>query len=135
MLTPTQYAEIAQNEYQKKVFKIYVEYEKLLKRIGALDFNDLLLKAVKLFKENPQILSRWQNKLTHVFIDEWQDTNKVQYILTKQIVGSAENITAVGDSAQSIYSWRGADFRNINYLIKHNETTLRIIIQNFNSIV
>lgn len=118
MLTPAQFAEIAKGEWQEKVFKIYVEYEKLLKKTGALDFDDLLLKTVDLFEKNPQVLTRWQNKLTHVFVDEWQDTNKVQYTLTKQIVGKRENITAVGDAAQSIYSWRGADYKNINYLIQ-----------------
>ncbi|MFV1916972.1 MAG: ATP-dependent helicase [Patescibacteria group bacterium] len=118
MLTPTQYAEVAKDGWQEKVFKIYVEYEKLLKETGALDFDDLLLKAVKLFKTKPQVLNKWQNRLTHVFVDEWQDTNKIQYLLTKQIVGEAENITAVGDFSQSIYSWRGADYKNLNYLIR-----------------
>src|SRR3989338_3267182 len=108
MLTPAQYAEFLKSEWQEKVFKIWVEYEKLLKATGALDFDDLLLKTVQLFDQNPQTLDRWQNILTHVFVDEWQDTNKVQYKLTKQIVGSNENLTAVGDFAQSIYSWRGA---------------------------
>ena len=118
MLTPTQYAEFAQGEWQKKIFKIWIEYEKLLEKIGALDFDDLLLKAVKLFEASPQTLFRWQQMLTHVFVDEWQDTNKVQYKLIKQVVGDAKNLTAVGDASQSIYMWRGADFRNINYLMK-----------------
>lgn len=118
MLNPNQYGEIAKGDWQEMIFKIYVEYEKLLKKAGVLDFDDLLLKTVKLFKENPNIQNKWQNNLTHVFVDEWQDTNKIQYVLTKQIVGNNQNITAVGDAAQSIYSWRGADYRNINYLIK-----------------
>jgi len=118
MLSPTQFSEIAKGEWQEKVFKIYVEYEKLLKKTGALDFDDLLLKTVQLFNEYPKILSRWQGRLTHVFVDEWQDTNKVQYLLTEQIVGDKENLTAVGDASQSIYSWRGADYRNINYLMR-----------------
>jgi DNA helicase-2/ATP-dependent DNA helicase PcrA len=85
----------------------------------------LLIKNVKLFKEVPEILEKWQRTLTHIFVDEWQDTNKIQYALTKQLVGKKnlpasrqENITAVGDASQSIYSWRGADYRNINYLIR-----------------
>jgi len=118
MLTPSQYAELINEDRQEKIFKIWVEYEKLMKKARALDFDDLLLKTVKLFEESPQTLSRWQEMLTHVFVDEWQDTNKVQYKLTKQIVGERDNLTVVGDAAQSIYSWRGADFRNINYLIK-----------------
>jgi len=118
MLTPNQYAEFVRGEFQEKVFKIWLAYEKLLKEIGALDFDDLLLKTVNLFENNPQTLSKWQNLLTHVFVDEWQDTNKVQYKLTKQIVGDKKNLTAVGDASQSIYSWRGADYRNINNLMK-----------------
>lgn len=118
MLSPLQFGEIAQGEWQEKVFKIYLEYEKYLKKANGLDFNDLLLKTVHLFKENSDTLSKWQQKLTHVLVDEWQDTNKVQYELTKLIVGDNNNITVVGDAAQSIYSWRGADHRNITHLMR-----------------
>lgn len=118
MLTPSQYGEIVQGEWQEAVFKVYVEYEKYLKEAGALDFDDLLLKTVKLFDEENKILSKWQDQLTHVLVDEWQDTNKIQYILTKQVVGDRKNITAVGDFSQSIYSWRGADYKNLNHLMK-----------------
>jgi len=118
MITPNQYAELTQSDIQELVFKIYVEYEKYLKKSRALDFDDLLLKTEKLLSENKNILTKWQNKLTHVFVDEWQDTNKVQYLITKYIVGNNGNITAVGDASQSIYSWRGADYKNINYLIR-----------------
>jgi DNA helicase-2/ATP-dependent DNA helicase PcrA len=90
----------------------------MLKEIGALDFDDLLIKTVELFKSAPEVLTKWQKTLTHIFVDEWQDTNKIQYTLTKLLVGKGKNITAVGDASQSIYSWRGADFRNINYLIR-----------------
>lgn len=118
MLTPNQYAELVHGDWGEAVFKIYVAYENRLKEIGALDFDDLLIKTVVLFKENPPILKIWQERLTHLFVDEWQDTNKIQYLLTKLLVGKRKNITAVGDASQSIYSWRGADFRNINYLIR-----------------
>jgi DNA helicase-2/ATP-dependent DNA helicase PcrA len=118
MLTPTQYIELVQGDWGEAVFKVYVAYEKHLKEIGALDFDDLLARTVILLKENPQILKKWQEKLTHVFVDEWQDTNKIQYVLTRLLVGKRKNITAVGDASQSIYSWRHADYRNINYLIK-----------------
>ncbi|MGB6882133.1 MAG: UvrD-helicase domain-containing protein [Microgenomates group bacterium] len=118
MITPLQFGEIAQGEWQEQIFKIYLAYEKFLKKAGALDFDDLLLKSVYLFKEKPDILSGWQRKLTHIFVDEWQDTNKVQYELTKLIVGTRKNLTVVGDAAQSIYGWRGADHRNITYLMR-----------------
>ncbi len=118
MLSPLQFGENAKNDFDEKVFKIYSSYEKLLSGINALDFDDLLTKAVMLFEEKPQVLAKWQQKLTHILVDEWQDTNKIQYKLTKLLVGTSGNLTAVGDASQSIYSWRGADYRNINYLIK-----------------
>ena len=118
MLSPEEYKNFVRGEWQEVVGKVYPEYEKMLKEIGALDFDDLLIKTVKLFKEIPEILEKWQRTLTHIFVDEWQDTNKIQYTLTKLLVGKRKNITAVGDASQSIYSWRGADFRNINYLIR-----------------
>jgi DNA helicase-2/ATP-dependent DNA helicase PcrA len=118
MLSANQYAEFAKGDWQEVVFKVWVAYDKILKEVGALDFDDLLLKAVALFSKDNEVLSKWQERLTHIFVDEWQDTNKIQYALTKLLVGKRKNITAVGDASQSIYSWRGADFRNINYLIR-----------------
>ncbi len=118
MISPTEYLNLVRGEWQEIIAKVYERYEKELKENSALDFDDLLIKTVVLFKKAPDILSRWQRKLTHIFVDEWQDTNKIQYVLTKLLVGEGKNITAVGDASQSIYSWRGADFRNINYLIR-----------------
>ncbi|HKC04782.1 MAG TPA: UvrD-helicase domain-containing protein [Patescibacteria group bacterium] len=116
MMTPNEYTNFARGEWQEVVAKIYDKYEKTLKENGALDFDDLLIKTVVLFKEVPEVLAKWQENLTHIFVDEWQDTNKIQYALVKMLVGKRKNITAVGDASQSIYSWRGADFRNINNL-------------------
>lgn len=118
MLSPLQYSEFAKGNWQETVFKVYLAYDKLLHEIGALDFDDLLLKAVNLLQDDKETRLKWQEKLTHVLVDEWQDTNKAQYTLTKLIVGENKNITAVGDASQSIYSWRGADYRNINYLTR-----------------
>ena len=126
MLTPEEYKDFVRGEWQEVVAKVYPEYEKMLKEIGALDFDDLLIKTVKLFKEVPDILEKWQRTITHIFVDEWQDTNKIQYTLTKLLVGKRKNITAVGDASQSIYSWRGADYKNINYLI-HDYPGIKII--------
>jgi len=75
-------------------------------------------KSFPLSRLNPKILKKWQGILTHIFIDEWQDTNKIQYALTRLLVGKRKNITAVGDISQSIYGWRGADYKNVNYLIR-----------------
>lgn len=117
MLTPVLYSEFVQSDFQEKVFKIWNMYESEMTKMGALDFDDLLVKTVKLLKESKDTLAKWQDQLTQVLVDEWQDTNKVQYTLAKLIVGTGQNITAVGDASQSIYSWRGADYRNINNLI------------------
>jgi len=134
MLTPLKYGEFVQGEKQEKIFTVYTEYEKRLKEAGALDFDDLLLKAVELFDKEPSVLSRWQQKLSHILVDEWQDTNKVQYRLTKLLIGGSGNLTAVGDASQSIYSWRGADFRNINYLKSdYPDITIVNLDQNYRS--
>ncbi|MFC1649399.1 ATP-dependent helicase [Patescibacteria group bacterium] len=117
MLSPLQYGEIAKGDFQEAVFKVYVQYEILLRGIGALDFDDLLLKGVELLR-NKKMNAKWSSQLTHVLVDEWQDTNKIQYTLTKLLLGKDKNITAVGDASQSIYSWRGADYRNIDLLMK-----------------
>jgi DNA helicase-2/ATP-dependent DNA helicase PcrA len=118
MISPAEYKNFVRGEWQEIVSKVYEQYEKMLKEIGSLDFDDLLIKTVVLLKEVPEVLAKWQKRLTHIFVDEWQDTNKIQYSLTKLLVGKQRNITAVGDASQSIYSWRGADYKNINYLIK-----------------
>ena len=102
MLTPEEYKNFVRGEWQEVVSKVYEKYEKMLKEIGALDFDDLLIKTVVLFKEAPEILTKWQNQLTHIFVDEWQDTNKIQYSLTKLLVGKNRNITAVGDASQCL---------------------------------
>lgn len=119
MIGPEEYAEIAKGDWGEAVTKVYTSYAQTLKEIGALDFDDLLIKAVVLLKEAPQVREKWQKRLTHIFVDEWQDTNKIQYALTRLLVGDNKNLTVVGDASQSIYSWRGADFRNINNLIKN----------------
>jgi len=134
MLTPEEYKNFVRGEWQEIVAKVYSEYEKMLNNIGALDFDDLLIKTVKLFKEDQEVLQKWQRTLTHIFVDEWQDTNKIQYSLTKLLVGKRKNLTAVGDASQSIYSWRGADYRNINYLVRdYPEIKIINLEQNYRS--
>ena len=102
MISPLEYGEIAKGDKQEAIFKIYVNYQRYLKEANALDFDDLLLKAVELFDSSKDILNKWQYRLPYVFVDEWQDTNKIQYKLTRQIVGENRNITAVGDASQCV---------------------------------
>lgn len=134
LLTPLAYSEFANGERQRTIFKIWLEYEKIMKDSGALDFNDLLSKTVLLFDEHKDVLEKWKNRLTHTLVDEWQDTNKVQYKLTMLMAGSGENLTVVGDAAQSIYSWRGADYKNINNLSQDYPNTFVVNLeQNYRS--
>lgn len=98
---------------QVQAGKVYPAYERLLKENKALDFDDLIMKTVLLFQKYPEVLAKWQRQFKHVMIDEYQDTNTAQYELSKLLAKEHENICVVGDDWQSIYSWRGADFRNI----------------------
>ncbi len=112
-LSPRDYEAIAVYPNQKQTAKIYARYEAEKRASSALDFDDLLLETAKLFKENKVIRQKWQDKFQHILIDEYQDTNAVQYRLVRSLVNKQQNICVVGDDWQSIYSWRGADFTNI----------------------
>ncbi len=106
----------ADDDYHLQVAKLYREYQHRLLKQNAVDFDDLLIHAVTLFTHHPEILSRFQELFTHVLIDEYQDTNKAQYLLTKQLAQPQQNVYVVGDFSQSIYAWRGADYRNLFFL-------------------
>ena len=112
-VSPAEYAAEAYYQNQKQAARIYELYEKEKQKAGALDFDDLLLEAAKLFRKNPEIRKKWQDRFEHILIDEYQDTNAIQYQLIKSLVNESRNICVVGDDWQSIYSWRGADFTNI----------------------
>lgn len=100
-------------DYAVNYPEIYDEYNKRLRAANALDFNDLIIYTVKLLRDSPETLERLQSKWSHFMIDEYQDTNRAQYMLAKYLASASRNICVVGDDDQSIYSWRGADIRNI----------------------
>ncbi|MBR5939271.1 UvrD-helicase domain-containing protein, partial [Candidatus Saccharibacteria bacterium] len=110
---PDEYAIKAVYPNQKKIAKIFTQYETEKQKAGALDFDDLLLMELELFKKNPEVREKWRKRFKHILIDEYQDTNLVQYNIVKLLVNDERNICVVGDDWQSIYSWRGADFTNI----------------------
>ncbi|MEK7561955.1 MAG: UvrD-helicase domain-containing protein, partial [Patescibacteria group bacterium] len=113
MVGPSQFSETADGPVGKATAKVFVVYENLLKQNGALDFDDLIGRSVQLLKTQSGIRQKWQTQFKYVMIDEYQDTNAAQYLLVKLLTGLRNNIAVVGDDWQSIYSWRGADFRNI----------------------
>ena len=102
-----------QTHFEDQAAKVYLLYEEILTRNNGLDFDDLLVKAVHLLQNNPEILQRYQKRYLHILVDEFQDTNVSQYALAKLLAGKNRNICVVGDADQSIYSWRHADIRNI----------------------
>lgn len=114
LLSPADYHAICRGFFQESVAKIYTAYQTILKENDSLDFDDLLLKTIELFKTNPDVLSKYQHKFQYILIDEYQDTNQAQYLLAKLLSKTYQNICIVGDFSQSIYSWRGADFRNLS---------------------
>ena len=111
--TPEEYKEGAYYPNQRKIARIYQRYEEEKEAANALDFDDLLLRALKMFRENSEVREKWRERFKYILIDEYQDTNSVQYRLIKLLVNEKQNICVVGDDWQSIYSWRGADFTNI----------------------
>ena len=110
---PEEYAAGAFYPNQQNIAKVFRHYEEEKAKAGALDFDDLLLKELELFQKNLSVRKKWQEKFRHILIDEYQDTNMVQYSIVKLLVNERKNICVVGDDWQSIYSWRGADFTNI----------------------
>jgi DNA helicase-2/ATP-dependent DNA helicase PcrA len=113
LIPALEYPNYARGNFQETVARVYLGYQRLLLENGALDFDDLLSKTVQLFEKNPEILGKYQQKYQYVLVDEYQDTNKAQYLITKLLSGRWHNLCVVGDASQSIYMWRGADFRNI----------------------
>lgn len=113
LIDPKEYRTYAHGYFQSIVADVYEHYEKLLRRSDAVDFDDLIGLPVKLFKEHPELLEKYQEMFRYIMVDEYQDTNKAQYLLIKYLSTKHGNIFVVGDDSQSIYSWRGANFRNI----------------------
>lgn len=113
LLSPVDYAKAANDFYEEKAAQIYASYQEKLRQNNALDFDDLLLLTVQLLQENAEVREKYQDKFQYIMVDEYQDTNHVQYLLTKLLAGKHRNICVVGDADQSIYGWRGADIQNI----------------------
>lgn len=111
--TPEAYWREASDFFSQQVAKIYVAYQEKLRANNAVDFDDLLLLTLQLLQSNTEVREKYQNKFDYLMVDEYQDTNHAQYLLTKVLAGKHKNICVVGDADQSIYGWRGADIQNI----------------------
>ena len=114
LITPKGYAKQAADDYYKgKVAEVYALYQRTLQDANALDFDDIIMKTVQLLRDNPDVLSYYQEKFRYVLVDEYQDTNHAQYVLTSLLAGGSHNLCVVGDDDQSIYKFRGATIANI----------------------
>jgi len=134
LIGPKDYAQRVSSYFEEIVHRVYQHYQQLLSQSRAVDFDDLLMKAVQLFQDHPQILNRYQSKYVHILVVEFQDTNIVQYMLMKHLAGKYRNLCVVGDPDQSIYSWRFADLRNILSFEKdYPEAKVVFLEQNYRS--
>ncbi|HEY51753.1 MAG TPA: UvrD-helicase domain-containing protein [Dehalococcoidia bacterium] len=132
--TPEEYLKHRHSYFEEIVQRVYERYQQFLSESNALDFDDLLLKVVHLFRQNEPVLGRYQSRYLHIQVDEFQDTNLVQYELMKQLAGKYRNLCVVGDPDQSIYSWRFADLRNIlNFEKDFPEAKIILLEQNYRS--
>ena len=129
LVTPNDYEKYAASEFEKEVLEIYRKYEHLLKTNNAVDFDDLLILPIRLFRENLVVLEIYQEKYQYILIDEYQDTNEAQYILSKLISKKYRNICVVGDNDQAIYSFRGANYRNILNFEKDYPDAVTILLE------
>ncbi len=146
MLTDAEIMQYFNTEVEQIAYKVYLEYQKVLKKNNSVDFDDLLALPVKLFKEHADTLERYQNKFKYILIDEYQDTNEVQYKLTKLLSKKSQNIFVVGDPDQSIYMFRGANYKNIlNFekdytnakviALEENYRSTKMILEAANSVI
>ncbi|MGN7169717.1 DNA helicase PcrA [Paenibacillus cellulositrophicus] len=134
LVTPAQYEQKAGDYFEGLVAKVYTMYQKRLKANNSLDFDDLIMATIQLFKEVPEVLDFYQKKFQYIHVDEYQDTNRAQYMLCRMLADSHHRICVVGDSDQSIYRWRGADISNIlNFEEDYPEARTILLEQNYRS--
>ena len=134
MMSAKAYERLAVSDYEKVVKEVYEKYDEKLRKNNSVDFDDLLLLPIELFKKNPDILEKYQELYQYILIDEYQDTNQAQYILTKLLSEKNRKITCVGDDCQSIYSFRGANYKNIlNFEKDYPDSKTILLEQNYRS--
>lgn len=134
IIDPEKYSLYVNTDFDEIALEVYRKYEKSLKINNAVDFDDLLILPLKLFNNNSGVLQKYQEKYKYVFIDEYQDTNEPQYILSKMISAKYKNITVVGDADQAIFTWRGANYKNIlNFENDYKDAKVVLLEENYRS--
>lgn len=134
LVDPEEYAKTAGGYFEQTVSDVYTEYQKRLRKNQALDFDDLIMMTIQLFQRVPEVLEYYQRKFQYIHVDEYQDTNRAQYMLVKFLANRFKNLCVVGDSDQSIYRWRGADIANILSFEKdYPNATVILLEQNYRS--
>ncbi|AIF42462.1 DNA helicase PcrA [Virgibacillus sp. SK37] len=134
LITPEEFSNKVGNFYDRQVSKVYEGYQKMLTKNQSLDFDDLIMQTIHLFKRVPEVLEYYQRRFQYIHVDEYQDTNHAQYSLVKQLANRYQNLCVVGDSDQSIYRWRGADITNILTFEKDYPSSKTVFLeQNYRS--
>ena len=129
-----EYAERASHIYERRIAEVFAHYQRRLAAAAAMDFDDLLMRTVELFRNCPEVLDRWRQRFAHVLVDEYQDTNTVQNELVISLGAESRQVTAVGDADQSIYAFRGADIRNIlEFERVFDDVRMVVLEQNYRS--
>ncbi|MGH9027673.1 MAG: DNA helicase PcrA [Acidimicrobiia bacterium] len=134
LIGPAEFAARADSPPQKRLASVYTEYQRRLEEASAADFDDLLVLAVRLFREHPDVLARWRKRFAHVLVDEFQDTNLAQWELVRRLSEEHRNVMVVGDQDQSVYRFRGADYRNLmRFEEAFPEASIVVLEQNYRS--
>ncbi|MEI7792816.1 MAG: UvrD-helicase domain-containing protein [Candidatus Berkelbacteria bacterium] len=134
LIDATEYKKYTNSPLEAVTSKVYLSYEKYMREYNAMDFDDLIMQCVFLFQRNPSVLDKYQTLYKYILVDEYQDTNQAQYLWVKLLAEKHKNIMVVGDDYQSIYSWRGANYRNIlNFERDYKDATVIKLEQNYRS--
>jgi DNA helicase-2/ATP-dependent DNA helicase PcrA len=134
VMSAEDYSRAADNFYEETVARVYTEYERRKRGAGALDFDDLIIETVRLFRDHPEVLEHYQERFRYILVDEYQDTNRAQYELVNQLAAKYRNVCVVGDADQGVYSWRGATIKNIlDFERDYPDAAVFLMEQNYRS--
>ena len=134
VISAEDFSSMVSNFYEETIARVYLEYERRKRDAGALDFDDLIMRTVRLFREHPEVLQHYQERFRYILIDEYQDTNRAQYQLVNLLAEKYQNLCVVGDADQGVYSWRGATIQNIlDFERDYPDAAIFLMEQNYRS--